>query len=567
MIVRTPEPRIISLVRMENDKGEYGFGIGPCDEVKAALNSEDIPLLFFVTNTFNFLNPKESDEKFLTAFTPILYFFESLTLEEAILVAQFYIDMHKILLNAYEEAKAVNKITISHVNNFTNLLSKRLRKLDIDIDLANKLRSIVNTYIPIKPHEYNRARLDNNDITFYEEEIADLTSIVLLSKLMAPIYGKFMDLFTKKAANKQDNNPLIIEQSLRELYYSSTLTDVLSDRYFELVDKLREYILNATSKRMNNIDELTFALRGCTTTFISEHYLATLLNKSFATIDLFKDDCNLMYFITSCIKPTGNQKLFNFSKSTFIKSVEELRESGKSIGEEGNTTLFEVESTRSSHTADIYTLVKFATDNLVAKELEQLKAIWWLKDKDKADLIDDTFNRSSDYYIRNLIGLNDLSEFLIGLFYGRYIGGSSGINNLSVVSEAQLLTLTQLRTIYYGFPNVAKWCSTSIAVHHAKNKSTEDNLLTIGWKNEGSFKAIADMNPYPLSEGSWTKPIEYIVEELVTFPLTDRSAPAMLTFMGEEAKPNQLFKYDIHLPGEMLNVVLSAIADAKVDKY
>lgn len=465
---------------------------------------------YFKISTFDVLRPKkEEDDFFDDVFRPIHAFFDICTHEERVALATMYLNMHYDILDKLRVTEDVQQ----NISEVTTGLSKYLAEVDSRIDIVGKLRRIVDETIPVPMFNNIGDRpQDSEEMTFHRESVLELATVVLLSKLMTPIFGVFIERCKKK-----------MDTALKELHTVGILKDIFENRFRCIVLKLKNFLFNLIKPHVK--DEIKYVYHGYTLYLVVEQIFAAIVVRRFVNVNLHQPNCNIMTYITACARSAINSA--GSTASSHKSSVGEIKKPEELHGDDGNTSILEVESRRSVRTADQLGLVDLATNCVIRTFLFEY------------EIPKDKYEEAVAYYMENPSPLNIIGVYLLCTYFGKALGGAGSVASMSVISSTKLIALLQIALIKLGYPELVHILTVKKALFDKVIPTQVDNMIRATWNNTYEYRNVAQRFPYSIVDLRWDTKLEEIVDYITTYNHFQNTAPVICEMMGETDEKNE----------------------------
>lgn len=472
---------------------------------------------YFKISTFDILRPKkeDGDDFFDDVFRPIHVFFDRCNHEEKIALATMYLNMHFDILDKLRVTEDVQ----TNISDVTSKLSLYLADVDKRIDIVGKLRAIVDETIPVPMFNNIGDRpQDSEEMTFHRESVLELATVVLLSKLMTPIFGVFIERCKKK-----------MDTSLKELHTVGILKDIFENRFRNIVLKLKNFLFNLIKPHVK--DEIKYVYHGYTLFLVVEQIFAAIVVRRFVNVNLHQPNCNIMTYITACARSAITST--TSTASSHKSSVGEIKKPEELHGDDGNTSILEVESRRSVRTADQLGLVDLATECAIRSFLQEYE----VPRKD--------YEEAVNYYLENPSPLTPIGVYLLCTYFGKALGGAGSIASMSVKSSTKLIAVMQIILIKLGYPELVHILTVRKALFNKIIPTQVDNMIRATWNNTYEYRNVSQRFPYSIVDLRWDTKLKEIVEYITVNNHYRNTAPIICAMMGEtDAGNEQIYMYN-----------------------
>lgn len=395
-------------------------------------------------------------------------------------------------------------------------LSKTLNDLDQKISLYPKIVDFVEKHVPIQSFAGAGERAqDSVAMTYYRDDVVQLTSVALMSKLLAPIFGIFIESCKKKMDN-----------SYKEMHCAAILKDILDNRARELLEKTTNFIRQVI-KHILPQAELTQIYNGYTVNVIVQQILSNILVRRFVTVDLLKDKGNLVTYVTSCSRAAAQTQ---FSSTGFKTSASTIKlPEDEASKEDGNLSNLEAESKSSSCTADYALLAKAA--------MHQLSQRFPMQYELDTELLADM----QGFHAYQHTVLTPINAYIMDIVFGDDLGGGRSIELLDGPSLNTILPILQLYLWKHGYRELVH-AVTLVPTGQLKSFMTGvDTQLRATWNNSYEYRNCEQIFPYAVNNLRWDTGLKTIVESVTTEQYLYNTAPAMWEHMEEQVHNGELY--------------------------
>lgn len=455
------------------------------------LNIDDIPvpykenisgLLEFPIDTYAKLHRgSEIEISWDKTFKLINQFLGETSVEDQIKIAMFLITAHDSIIKFFSNDDLVGLTAL------TQELGIRLDKLDQDLDLMTRLEKYVELYVPIG--DFSKAGTRDQDtasLTFHEHEAKKLLSLVLLNKLLTPLFGTFIKYCQKR-----------LDTQLKEVHCVTILTPLIKRRLFDLIVKLQNYIKHAINSKWK--ESPTSVFHSHTLDSLSEIISATIIIKDFVNVDLFFQNGNLLKYINV----TAKHGIMT-NRTTEKNPIYPRLPMAATDGDDGNIAQLEIDSATSIKTFDTITIVKSAISQAITNVLSE----------QELDL--DVFNECIEFYRQNLITPSTINQMVAVSYLSTAIGGGKGISFLNASGYTEVITCIQMVLFKLGYQELAHLLTAKLG-EPKMIPSDLDNRIKVTANTSDEFrncKSKYDKSPTRADTTAWTNKINKVVYEI-----------------------------------------------------
>lgn len=455
-------------------------------------------------------------QKWVMMFGAPCKFLATLSKEDSVVLADTMLSIHYQLLDmAADIQNTPDKKTVdpNKLLELETKLSEKLGKMDTSIHLFQKLVAFVKTDIPIQEQNNVGERpQDSKDMTFYYPHVVELTAVAVLCKLLSPIFSVFLTML------KNSN----LDNRLKEWHCYTILKEILSHKSEELTNKLNLFIdrnINQFLKRQTNSrDGLTSTYNGYTKSVVVQTAIASLMVRKFVSVDLFLDSGNLMKYVTSCIRSTA--KNGSNVRSGEAAQPFELK-INQSAGDDGNISVFEVESRSSTKTAYQPIFIRNAVKEtynrfIFAHELDE-KAVM----------------EATAYYELHHPVTSPILQYLLGIMFGSELCGAKSIETLHSSSLTYLIPLMQVFFIQQSYHDLVHLVSAVPTNGHKLSSTGSESRLKSSWNTSEAFREVSTTWQVECNGVTWYSGLETAVNDLLERVYLNNTAPVIYDLMGQ----------------------------------
>jgi hypothetical protein len=466
--------------------------------------------LRFTVRTYN--NFKTIDVvKNNVIFKPVNEFFDTLTLNEQSIVARILISMNALIQFTFNSDSS--GLTLEQLETdlgvLTSKLSDCLDVLDQQIDLFNKIHRFVQLNIPIyKEEDLGTRAQDSEEMTFYNDQIEVLTALVVLCKILTPIFGELID----KIKNLLDN-------SLKEMHCSLILTPIIKRHMFDLKLKLDNYFLNII-KPKETIDRIYHMHNENVTVSIVQ---AMVFVRRFISMDIYNPASKLMVYISYCARSASNTQKSNTTKKM---SVRERLHPFEVFGDDGNTSKLENDSQYSKTSMDNPIIIMNNTRLFIEQAILELNI-----DPEVINLMVNDYNNKS-------LPITEMNKYLLCIAFGRQLEGAKSINHLYRNEYIRLLSILQIKLFYTSMHKLIPLLSLIPSRLEKQHITTMENEIRIYWPQSPEYRLCKEKYSIAVDKKIWDNKLKEIVELLTMNTYYQYYPPIFLDLVDHQFESN-----------------------------
>lgn len=534
----TFEQRISEMNKSIIYMNTHDLDVGTGDSVELFKN--------FHINTYDSLKVIDDQESWDTVFKSVNQFLSTLSDKDQIKIAKVFLVMHSDIIEKLggfsRNTDSVEEVNLfsKNMDELTDKLSSILGKLDRDLNLIPKMLEYVQKYIPIP--EFEDAGTNPQDtaaMTFYKPDVEILTSMVVLCKFLAPIFGTIIQLSAKR-----------IDNNYRVFHCYAILMEIMIARYSGIYIKLNNYISNSIKASLKN--DIVFACNAMTLETASANLLAVLLTRRFITVDIFTPNSNLMTYIISCARSSISTFATNMSQKN---AVREKRDPEEIRGDEGNSSRLENESKNSKTTADVPTIISVTADKLVMD---------WLSLNPH---LVDAFNEGLIYYKNTGLTMTRINKYLLCICFGNKLGGGASIEYLRFENYVKLITMLQLKFISMELFNIIHCLTFSESAKYKTMLNDSDQKIKMSWNALAEYKICKQLFPYSCGDLDWDSNYKELMEYLTANNFIYRTSPAIWEIMNETSKNNDFVIHSEFIMRDLYNLIRYVVNEEALNVY
>lgn len=411
----------------------------------------------FCVKTYNKLYSKKRVDGWEVNFNVVNSFFETLSNSDQSKIVMAFLTIHHELVT-YMKARQ----DISDIDIILNKAADIIFLLEQELSLFDRIENFCEHELPIntKKNAGNRAQ-DTPVLTWLRPDVVKLTAVVVLSKMLAPLYGTFM--FYIKDQKGVDNK-------LKQLHASVLINKVLTHRCGPLMEKLKFTIKHYMKREFK--EDMSAICTGLTTNTLLDIVQAFLLVRYFVNVDLYYPNGNLITYVRVSIRNAvyGQQ---NPNNRNMVMLREDINFSGS---EESRKSQLEWDSVSSSTTADAPILITAAVSRLVTRLLME------------NDIGVTVFKRNLAFYKRHPIELHIVNKFLLYMYMGHHLGGAKSLSSLRANEMIQLITVLQLILLKLGFDELAYVVTANVGTLAKPSQDSHDIMLKNAYKGSAAYR-------------------------------------------------------------------------------
>ncbi len=394
------------------------------------------------------------------------------------------------MISAHETIDATfsNGNTIG-MESMAHQIGDSLDAMEKEINLCDFIFEYITENVPFAlTPDAGRHAQDSQEMTWYPEQAHVLMTIVLLCKIISPIFGLISTYIPKEL------------QPYREMICSQTLTKLLDRKYPEIIAKLKYYIKKIASRSVH--EDKSALMNGITVDSACFSVYTTLLTRAYVNVNLMATGSNPITMTHVNIKKIIGSK----NQESIKNKAEERKPPTVSSSDDDRIAQMEIDSMTSRKTADVVPITSFAVRDI----LRRMQAEY--------DISDEDFAQSYGFYLYHPIVPNVINRNMNAVFYGKALGGSRGLLLLKGEEYTKLTCLLQLIlfSINVNYQELGHMMTALPSVGVASG-ILNTNTLKARATNSISYKNIKNMfenNPHGVKGKEWDRHIASITEDI-----------------------------------------------------
>lgn len=533
--------------KIESDKAFVKLNF---EDIKSSMSEEDrssIDIPYFdITSEFNNINIKI---KWHVISQPVNDFFKTVSITDQIVFIKMF-DLMVKKLNEFFKRDQTTMGRFALIEAIKELATILHSGFD-EIKFIDQIRNFVanNLYIG----DFSKAGSnpqDKEEITYYETDAIELTTIAMISKIIFPIFGLFLSNYKRLPEN-------VADQKDREIYCSYIFDKIMNDKLKKPYNKLYTYVLTYAKKKYDDIKMLpmiekddaysdsqsntraftTNTFNGITTDNIIDQTVANLLTKAFVNGNVEASEYEqrtILSYMDQTVGQNINKKAFGGKKGAMY-----YRRTDPSKKPDVTTPQFEIDSVASAQSLDILGLITTEIVNIVNEHttLPEQKEL---------------YEKILAHHIYHGVEPTKLNQFCLSSYFGGMLGGGESILYLSNVHFSQLLSIYQM---YLLEENRKRLIHLSSMKFHQKKIVPTQSDLEIQFSVTGLPVMKSYKNRNPFSSGVFEKAIKNIISEIVESEFTFNTPDILWTHLEEKNYNGHIIEPDIVAFVELLSLL------------
>ena len=377
---------------------------------------------------------------------------------------------------------------------------------------------------------------DTEEKTFYEHEYHLINTIIVISKILFPIFGEIIN----KIQHVEDTY-----SGVKEIVAFGIVNTLMTRDFPEITRKLLNYI----SKMVDTVlaDDPMLTYHGITETSLTYDKLAKMIVKNFVNHDLYQDGGNVMRYLAVTIKRAISAETSGSNNRMTYKS-RILPEQG---GDDGrNISLLENAVSTANEPVEIPILIKIAVDRFITNYVAH------------NNININFFEKAVAFYKVTSLPPTPINELVVAMFVANRIGAAYCVKYMNMDMMVKIIVIVQMYAMQMGYNAVIPLLSlipSGMVKTVSDDEGNADNEIII---SEGRGDNI--VNSYLLLRGEvshlddfanfnfeelMSGLLKFVVDNVHTFNV----APNILEMgnTGNTVNDNGVMKYDKNIISEL----------------
>jgi len=504
----------------------------PADEIHIERRVFDI-------KTYAQLKGTKADWKHIQ---PANDFLATLDRDEYSYLVKLFVRSKRDLNQIRDRASAMNAITA---------IDEKVAKTFGKLNLSERIHQYVSEDKRITMPDLSdvgKRPQDTPEKTFGEEEYHLINAIIVISKILFPIFGEIIN----KVQHVSD-----LHNGVKEIVAFGIVNTLMTRDFSEIIQKLHNYVSKMVDQSLSDDPMLTFY--GITETSLTYDKLAKMIVKNFVNHDLYQEGGNVMRYIAVTIKRALNAETSGSNKKVTYKA-RILPELG---GDDGrNVSLLENAVSTASEPIEIPIIVKIAVDKFTENYLI------------KNNIRPSFFEQVVSYYKITSLPPTPINELVVAMFVADPIGSAYCVKYMNMEMMVKIIVIIQIYAMKMGFKEIIPLLSL-IPTGTVKIDSDEvDNAILI---SEG--RGDSDINYYinlreetmhldDFNNFNFTDLMENIFKFIVNNVHTFNVSPKILELSdtGDTISEDGILRYNKNIISELYKFLYHLLKIAQLDR-
>lgn len=466
---------------------------------------------------------------------------KNLDKDEYLYLVKLFIRTKRDLIQIRDQQSAM--IAIAAID---EKIKKTFTKLAIPDRLFNYVTQNKLIEIPDLSEAGTRAQ-DTPEKTFHEDEYHIINTIIIISKILFPIFGECIDRLQAIKGYSV----------VKEIMTFGTMNGLLADYYEPIIRKLQYYFTNIIDQSLPHDPMLAF--RGITPSSVTDDRLAKIVVKNFVNYDLYRESGNVMRCLAVTVRRAIETETTGASDTKY-KPMHDSQETGSEDGR--NVSQLEHMVNIANEPVEVPILVRIAINNFITNYL------------DRNSINQQVFEQAVNFYKITSIPPTPINEIVVAMFIADPIGSAYAVKYMDMEMMVRVITIVQLYALKTGFNSIVPLMSMipTGRTKTAIDMDSVDNYILI---NEG--RSMGGVN-YRLNLQESVSHLDdfanfnfnSIMDELRTFIVSEvhkyNVAPSLLTGTdtGKTRDIDGEVKYSENVIAELLHFLYHLL---KSDKF
>jgi hypothetical protein len=434
--------------------GRVGLGIDLGNIVIPELDGKEL-LLSFPIKTYKKMCKQYADDDEDSSFKAINNFFDWIDDNDKRIIIIYLAHMH----HRIRETLGVDNI--NSVIELSQELGRMVLSLNNTISLYKKLVVFSDEQIPINLLKDAGSRPQDTPImTYYYDDIVKLMACILLSKMMAPIFGTIMYYLSNCG----------IESRLKEIHCLPIVSQLYDAECPEVIFKLKRYIEPIVNKEFH--EDISAVNIGLTKNSITNHVFVNLVVRNFINIDIYRENSNHITAIR-----VGIKKAISTQCSVIEQNRVMVRSDMSNTTDDQKRSQLEVDSIISEAPFDMPIIAEAFIDRVITKFIREY------------DIDRDVYNECYEHNLKTRVTYNVLNKLVLEMLFSAPLSGSSSLKFIRAKSMTKLITTAQLICITLGFYELSHSLTAQPAAIIKSSFSDTDQIIMVGYLNKPAYKA------------------------------------------------------------------------------
>ena len=305
---------------------------------------------------------------------------------------------------------------------------------------------------------------DTKEKTFYEDEYHLINSIIIISKILFPIFGELIN----KIQHVEDTY-----SGVKEIVTFGIVNSLLNRDFEVIIKKLHNYISKIIDTTLS--DDAMLVFHGITETSLTYSILAKMVVKNFVNHDLYRSGGNVMLYLAVTVK-----RAIDTETGSSNKNLAYLARILPETGDDGrNISFLENSINTTSEPVEIPVIVKIGVDKFITDYLSRNKILTSL------------FDDAVAFYKVTSLPPTPINELLVAMFVADPIGSAYCVKYMNMDMIIKIVVILQIYAMRMGFKELIPLLSL-IPTGTIKTDTDEiDNHIII---SDG--RGLGDINYY-----------------------------------------------------------------------
>ena len=267
---------------------------------------------------------------------------------------------------------------------------------------------------------------DTEEKTFYEDDYHLINTIVIISKILFPIFGETI--------SKLQSLPNALS-SVKEVITAGEINTLLLRDFGKIINKLINYITKTINSSLPSDQMLVF--NGVTETGLANDKFAKMIVKTFVNHNLYKPQGNIMRCVIVTVKRAVSTEPSGGANKN-LKYKERIYD--QQNGDDGrNNSHLEDSVNIASEPVETAIIVKIAVDRFITDYLAQ------------NNIRMGVFEKAVQFYKVTSVVPTPINELIVAMFVADPIGSAYCVRYMNMDMMVRIVVLIQIYMIRTGF--------------------------------------------------------------------------------------------------------------------
>ena len=295
---------------------------------------------------------------------------------------------------------------------------------------------------------------DSDAMTFFESDYNNINTIVIIAKLLFPIFGEVINRIQFIEA---------LDNDVKEIVAFGIVKSLLNRDFHDIVVKLHNYIGTIVKSTMS--DDPMIVYYGFTETSLTYDKLARTVVKNAVNHDLYRKDGNIMKSIAVTTKRSIKIEGRSGKGITYKSRIAPEKNTGFDVGK--NLSSLENESHILKEAIEVPMLVRVSIERFISDYISV------------NNINTTSYQKAVEYYRVTAVPPTPVNELIVALFVSSKIGSAYCVRYMNMEMMTSVITLIQIYAMSLGYQSIVPLL-TSISTGMVKIDTNEvDNNIIL----------------------------------------------------------------------------------------